>query len=105
MHGMSAVKMAGYEAVPDVLQKGLITDIQDSYKGKDENRLIVSVPVTIDGVSYIENVVLRQTIGIQGDYINRLYLHDLALIKQGNNVSTYKDSFLSIEGSLELDNK
>lgn len=36
--------MAGYEAVPDVLQKGLVTDIQDSYKGKDENRLIVSAP-------------------------------------------------------------
>ena len=102
-HGITAIKISGYEAVPHVLKNGLITDIQNQYKNTSQDRMIISAPVRIDGVDYIESIVLKQTTGREKDLITRLYLHSVTLIqKNGGNLSFIQPD-LGIQGNWTTD--
>ena len=101
-HSLTKIKAKAFIGIPVVLNKGLITDIKNNYKD-NENRLIISAPVKIDNIEYIENVVLRQTCIDSENKKTRLYLHDIVLInKKDNNNSSFIDQDLGIQGTLAM---
>ena len=102
-HGMSNEKALAYELVPDVIEEGLITNLENQYKGKDEDRLMISAPVNIDGVDYIQTVILRQTERAKEDYVKKLYLHDITLVEKENGIKSFNNPSLGIQGHWATD--
>ena len=98
-HGLNKEKAKAFIAVPYVIKEGFVTGISINYKGKEEDRIIYSAPISIDSVVYIENVVLRQTKKTKKEKITRLYLHDVILIKKESGNVSFIDSALNIIGN------
>lgn len=102
-HRNSKLKFSAYEGIVPTLQNGLITDIRNKYENRAEDRMIISAPVRIDGVDYIENVIIRQFGGRNSDKINRLYVHDVSVIQKNGNNLLFTDPGLGIQGNRATD--
>lgn len=102
-HGLTKIKAKGFIAVPEVINKGFLTDLKNNYGGKAEDRIIISAPVSIDGIDYIENVVLRQTKVTSDSKVTKLYLHDIVLTNIKNGMLSFIDQDLNISGTLATD--
>ena len=99
-HGMTNEKAIAYEAVPTVIDNGLLTKINNNYNGKlEEDRIIISAPVTIDGVDMIESVVLRQSDVDKNSRVTKLYLHSVSLIEKENGSMLFNNPNLGIRGN------
>lgn len=80
-HGIGRNKAAAFVAVPDVIKKGKILDVQYNWKGRGYDTVIVAAPVVFSGQNAIEGVILRKK-SINDDF----YLHEIKI----EGVSTFK---------------
>ena len=91
-------KIASFVSVADTITKGIVTDVVDNYKGHNENRLIISSPIIINGQRYIQDVVIRQAPLKENRYITRMYLHDVNLVKIENGIQSFTNPALGLQG-------
>lgn len=80
-HGIGRNKAAAFVAVPDVIKKGKILDVQYNWKGRGYDTVIVAAPVVFSGQNAVEGVILRKK-SINDDF----YLHEIKI----EGVSTFK---------------
>lgn len=80
-HGIGRNKAAAFVAVPDVIKKGKILDVQYNWKGRGYDTVIVAAPVVFSGQNAIEGVILRKK-SINDDF----YLHEIKI----EGISTFK---------------
>ena len=80
-HGIGRNKAAAFVAVPDVIKKGKILDVQYNWKGRRYDTVIVAAPVVFSEQNAIEGVILRKK-SINDDF----YLHEIKI----EGVSTFK---------------
>ena len=74
----SKLKSALVPCVKDVIENGLIVDIDDNHDMRGEPTVVLSAPVTLDGKGYYMGVAVRQA-----NNLDKLYhIHEAALIEQ-----------------------
>lgn len=70
-HGWTRGKIISFEAIPEVIQNGVVIDSQRRGNG-NYDRIVVAAPITIAGQEYYMGVMLQRDNKSQ-----RLYLHDV----------------------------
>ena len=82
----STLKSALVPCVKDVIENGLVVDIDDNHAMRGEPTVVLAAPVTLDGKEYYMGVAIRQA-----NNLDKLYhIHEAALIEQekGNHPTT-----------------
>ena len=59
-HGIGRVKAAAYAAVRDVIEKGLVFDSQDNWKGRGVDTFVIAAPIKIGATDYICEVIVQR---------------------------------------------
>ncbi len=75
-HGLTFNKVVSFDAIPEVLNSGVVIDSQTRGNGNYE-RIIVAAPITIANEPCYMGVMLQRDFQSQ-----RLYLHDVVTLKQ-----------------------
>ncbi len=74
----STLKSALVPCVRDVIENGLVVDIDDNHAMRGEPTVVLAAPVTLDGKGYYMGVAVRQA-----NNMDKLYhIHEAALIEQ-----------------------
>lgn len=76
-HGIGKAKAAAFAAVPHIIEKGIIFDHQSNWKGRDYDSLSFIAPITIGGVRYNAEVIVKKSKDSQ-----RFYLHEVEIDKK-----------------------
>lgn len=76
-HGIGPEKAAAYKAVPDIINKGVVVEYNEKWKGNNYDTAVIVAPITIGGEEYNAAVVVRRTEGNQ-----RFYLHEIDIEKR-----------------------
>ena len=71
-HGMGRLKAIAYASVKDVINKGVILDIDENHKERGYNSYVVAAPIKIKDEDYICEVVLKKN-----KNETRFYLHEV----------------------------
>ncbi len=79
-HGITAEKIASFEAIPAVIEQGKV--IFHKTKGGDDERIVVCAPIKIGEYNYYMGVMLQRD--TQKQY---LYLHNVAIEKEAQIAS------------------
>src|SRR5690606_19741610 len=85
--GASWFKIAAFEAVPSVIQKGMVIDAQKDWGGKGSDTYTISAPITIQGKENIVSVVVKQD-----GRGNRFKVHRVDLVEHLRQNASYKSS-------------
>ena len=94
-HGTTRNKVTAYAAIPSVLKKGVVIDVQKKNHGEVE-RIVVAAPISISGIPYFMGVMIQRD-----SNTNRLYLHDVVIKKEA---SEYQTEHLNTTGPVETEN-
>ncbi len=71
-HGIGAKKSSAFMVVPEVIQNGLIIDRQSNWKNRGYDTVIISAPVSINGIEHVAEVIV-----IKDKETNNFYLHEV----------------------------
>lgn len=85
--GQSWFKIAAFEAVPAVIEKGVVIDSQKNWDGKGGDTYTVSAPVAIQGKPNIVSVVIKRD-----GRGNRFKVHRVDLVEHLRQNASYKSS-------------
>lgn len=77
-HGVGRKKAAAFAAVPDVIERGLVVDYQQNWKGRGYDTAVVAAPITIGTEEHLAAVVLTRS-----NQTNRFYVHEVLTTKDG----------------------
>ena len=80
-HGMSSLKAAAYKAVPKVIEKGYIYDVQKNWKDRGYDTATILAPINIGKDVYICDIVV-----IIRSNKTSFYLHEVEQINKFANV-------------------
>ncbi len=80
-HGKTYNKIVAFEAIPEVIQRGVVVDAQERGNG-NYTRIIIAAPITIKSEAYYMGVMLQRDHQSQ-----RLYLHDVITEKEASILS------------------
>lgn len=81
-HYFNENKINAFVAVPYILQQGKIANLQEQYKGKNEDRILFVAPITIKNEEYFCEVVVKATDKYAASGVKRFYLHEVELTKK-----------------------
>ncbi len=84
-HGIGRNKAAAFVAVPDVIKKGKILDVQYNWKGRGYDTVIVAAPVVFSGQNAIEGVILRKKSINDDFYLHEIKIEGVSAFKTGAN--------------------
>jgi hypothetical protein len=71
--GLGALKINAFAALPQVITKGIITDVNRNWKGRGYDSYFINAPVKIGETDYIVEVIVNR--GKNG--IGNFYLHEV----------------------------
>lgn len=74
----SKLKSALVPCVKDVIENGMIVDVDDNHDLRGEPTVVLAAPVTLDGKGYYMGVAVRQANNLDKMY----HIHEAALIEQ-----------------------
>ena len=77
-HGISDEKLTAIAAIKDVIEKGIVVDIQVDWKERGYNTYIIAAQGEINQNGCIVGVVIKNY--PQGDMGNKFYLHEIIKI-------------------------
>ena len=92
-HGITAEKLASIEAIPDVIQHGVVIDTITKNAGGNLERIVIGAPIEIGKDRYYMGVMLQRDTKTQ-----RLYIHDVITEKE---TSTRIEKHLNTTGSVD----
>ncbi|MGN1369405.1 MAG: hypothetical protein ACI4WX_11080 [Aristaeellaceae bacterium] len=90
----SELKSSLVPCIKEVIEKGLMIDIDDQHKGSNKQTAVLAAPVTLDGQGYYMGVAVRQEKNLDNFY----YIHEAAIIqKEKGDYPTTKTELNSAE--------
>ena len=75
-HGVGSLKSAAFAAVPEIIQNGVVFNREADWKGRGYDTAVIVAPITIGGVNYVGEVVVKRGAQRQG-----FYLHEVEISK------------------------
>ena len=84
-HGMGRKKAASYAALPAVIERGKVIDVQYNWKGRGYDTVAIAAPITMGGEPYYMGVVVEKKLST-----DRFYVHEVLITKDG--ASAFKNS-------------
>lgn len=86
-HGIGNEKAVAFAAVPSVIENGQIIDVQQNWKGRGYDTLVIAAPITIEGGpsagEYYCGVVVKRAADTQQYYVHEVLLKN----NEGANVA------------------
>ena len=76
-HGMGSTKASAFKAIPDVIEKGKIIDIQYGWKNRNYDTAVIAAPITISETKYLMGVVVAKREGS-----DNLYVHEVIAMNE-----------------------